>query len=442
MAVVSVVDLVEEHVRDDRVEPRIRILLERSGLRQKIQGLRDTFRNDALVLEDGCEERLMEGLRGAGPLRRVDAQQLLQEVQMLKLCERELREEAGAVFRLRELGQVVSGLFIRDPRLDIGWLAQQGEDDRQLVIRCRPSGLLLAIPVGGEVEGSAAREETGVKPLSKILRGELKQLGENAAHGPNVDGLRVDLLQEEFRRPIFPSDNILVRKIVPIDQVRGAGQSEVPDPQGTVAREIIDEDVRGLQIAMDDISRVHIGCSREQVTHPPAHLLDRKLMGLAQILVEVFVTPLLHHVEVDAATFESPEHLDHIRVVELALHRQLPPQGLDGETALEVHAHSLHREARLGVVVIAREDPAKGSRPQFAQHAQRGQRADWCGRCLPVKVRTAVLLGPRRVDLRGPGRTIGLRRGRRGRGCLAIDECNLSHDCRHAGERTGRPVGA
>jgi len=90
-----------------------------------------------------------------------------------------------------------------------------------------------------------------------------KQLSEDAAYGSDIDCLSIvpTLRDEQFGRSIPPSHHILCDVI---DIFEGAREIQIPDLQGAV---LVDKQVVWLEIPVNDLRRVHIVDSEEDLGH-------------------------------------------------------------------------------------------------------------------------------------------------------------------------------
>mmetsp|Transcript_108874 Transcript_108874/g.339288 ORF Transcript_108874/g.339288 Transcript_108874/m.339288 type:complete len:226 (-) Transcript_108874:509-1186(-) len=179
------------------------------------------------------EVRMRYGPCGRDPLRRIESEQPPQEVQAL------LRGAGRAL--LQRLG----GLLLELQRL------HEPQD---------PLALAAALRQPGEVAVAAEPERASDAPqhVQVILAGEERLPGQDlrvdAADRPEVDGLEVARGHQHELRGAVPACDDVVRELLLLGGA-AAGEAQVRNAQRAVP---VEEDVRGLEVAVHDAGRVEI----------------------------------------------------------------------------------------------------------------------------------------------------------------------------------------
>ncbi len=92
----------------------------------------------------------------------------------------------------------------------------------------------------------------------------------------------------------------------------------------------VDQDVVGLDVAMDDAALMGVSERIRDVAHDSSRLVDRERAVLVQQLRDIVARDVRHHEENDAALLVDRVDVDDVRVVELRGHLGLAQEpGLD-----------------------------------------------------------------------------------------------------------------
>ncbi|TVU31862.1 hypothetical protein EJB05_23564, partial [Eragrostis curvula] len=152
------------------------------------------------------------------------------------------------------------------------------------------------------------------------------ELGHDASERPRVDALVVVRLpQQHLRRHVRQRAGLRVRR----RQLREDGQPEVADPHAPLVAG--DEDVAGLDVAVDDVALVHAVRARQELPHEGPHRALRQLLGV-EVRVEAAAGDELHEqaelgvgkVAGEAVVADDEgEALARVQELRLALHLRL-----------------------------------------------------------------------------------------------------------------------
>ena len=190
------------------------------------------------------------------------------------------------------------------------------------------------------------------------------QLGENAAYGPDVDGLGVSLgVEDDLRRAVPASDDVFGE--VGLVLLDAPAQSQIADLDVAI---FVDQDVLGLDVAVDNLAFVH-------VLHGPQDLEDEVLdvllservpqphdlvqVGVHELGDQVDVLVVLPMGRVDRNQF------DDVGVVQELVQNDLAVDPFGVEGVVEHLLYFLYGHSLVGCLVQGLDDLAV---PALTQH--------------------------------------------------------------------------
>ena len=119
--------------------------------------------------------------------------------------------------------------------------------------------------------------------IARKQRSPAKKLREDAANGPDVEGVRVvRRVEDDFGRSVPSGDDVLGQRGRGL--LVAASQTEVADFEVAV---LVEQEVAGLEVAVDDVGGVDVEAAAEELVHKVLAVIVRQVLARVDDSVHV-----------------------------------------------------------------------------------------------------------------------------------------------------------
>ncbi len=264
------------------------------------------------------EPRVLESLASRNSVSGVITEQLVQEVDTIAVEHGEFGSEVLGFPLGEDGGVVLEATDARPQTVHVGRSSEEFEDLEELA-------------------------DFGVTTEEDLAAGEFSH---DATDGPEIDGRGVVLLTEENFGGAVPEGDDLVSVGVHGD-LEGAGETEVGDLEGVV---VLEEDVGGLQVAVNDAVAVAEVETFEELSHENLELTSEEGLLAVESLLEILVDVLEDEEELGAVA-DNVEEVDDVAVVNFLEDGDLTEGGLRNTFVAAVEAHLLEGDNLAGLTI-------------------------------------------------------------------------------------------